>query len=97
MPMTVSLTTRPPVKCCSTCGVYGMTPPRSTLPRCAAGPALPRDRKVVAVSPLAPRAVVADEPRVAEQAQHEIGVRGAMMGLAVRDHGLVRLSASPRA
>src|SRR2546428_9845403 len=51
--------------------------------------ALPRERKVIAIPPLAPRAVVADEPRVAEQAQHEIGVRGAMMGLAVGDDGLV--------
>src|SRR5207244_4606345 len=31
--MTISRTTRPALKCCSTCGVYGMVPPpRATLP-----------------------------------------------------------------
>src|SRR5262245_62800071 len=87
-PMTLSLTTRPAVKWCSTCGVVGMGPPRYALTP-GGRAALARERKVVAISPLAPRPVVADEPRIAEQAQDKIGVGGAMMGLAVGDDRLV--------
>ena len=48
------------------------------------------DREILPIAPLRPGARIAAHPRVAQALQHQVAVRGAVVGLAVRDHLLVR-------